>query len=91
MKNTVTLRDITIHSVVEQQGSWFDALQFFPTLNKEVLEEGEANLRRSCKWPVGAVRAELCHKDPAAKYPGRFMRRQPQAACGAAVLGHDEQ
>jgi glyoxylase-like metal-dependent hydrolase (beta-lactamase superfamily II) len=59
MKNTVTLRDITIHSVVEQQGSWFDALQFFPTLNKEVLEENLAWMKPTFVDPVSG-RLVLC-------------------------------
>jgi glyoxylase-like metal-dependent hydrolase (beta-lactamase superfamily II) len=39
MPAPIALEDITIHPVVEQQGSWFDALQFFPTLTKELLDE----------------------------------------------------
>lgn len=38
---TTTFRvgDITIHRVVEQEAPFFDPLEFFPTLTKEVLEE----------------------------------------------------
>ena len=39
MTTAITLKDITIHPVVEQQGAHFDTLEFFPTLTKEVLEE----------------------------------------------------
>ena len=39
MTTAISLKDITIHPVVEQQGAHFDALEFFPTLTKEVLEE----------------------------------------------------
>ena len=39
MTTAITLQDITIHPVVEQQGPFFDALEFFPTLTKELLEE----------------------------------------------------
>jgi len=39
MTTAITLKDITIHPVVEQQGAHFDALEFFPTLSKEVFEE----------------------------------------------------
>jgi len=38
----VTLRDITIHPVVEQQGTFFDALEFFPTLSQELLGENRS-------------------------------------------------
>ncbi|MBV8612690.1 MAG: hypothetical protein JOY66_02820, partial [Acetobacteraceae bacterium] len=33
------LGDITIHRVVEQEGPFFDPLEFFPTLTPEALEE----------------------------------------------------
>ena len=36
---TFKVGDITIHRVVEQEGAWFDPLQFFPSLTPEVLEE----------------------------------------------------
>ena len=39
MTTAITLKDITIHPVVEQQGALFDALEFFPTLSKEAFEE----------------------------------------------------
>jgi glyoxylase-like metal-dependent hydrolase (beta-lactamase superfamily II) len=39
MTTAITLKDITIHPVVEQQGAHFDALEFFPTLTKEVFGE----------------------------------------------------
>jgi glyoxylase-like metal-dependent hydrolase (beta-lactamase superfamily II) len=42
MPAPIALQDVTIHPVIEQQGSWFDALQFFPTLTKELLDENRA-------------------------------------------------
>ena len=39
MTTPIPLQDITIHPVVEQQGPFFDVLEFFPTLTKELLEE----------------------------------------------------
>jgi glyoxylase-like metal-dependent hydrolase (beta-lactamase superfamily II) len=44
---TIALKDITIHPVVEQQGPYFDALEFFPTLTKELLAENRAWLERA--------------------------------------------
>jgi glyoxylase-like metal-dependent hydrolase (beta-lactamase superfamily II) len=44
---TVALKDITIHAVVEQQGPFFDALEFFPTLTKELLAENRAWLEHA--------------------------------------------
>src|ERR1700726_7151 len=39
---TITLKDITIHPVIEQQGAFFDAMGFFPTLTKELLPENRS-------------------------------------------------
>jgi glyoxylase-like metal-dependent hydrolase (beta-lactamase superfamily II) len=39
MTMPITLNDITIHPVVEQQGSFFELKGFFPTLSKEMLDE----------------------------------------------------
>jgi hypothetical protein len=39
MSTAIPLQDITIHPVVEQQGPFFDVMEFFPTLTKELLEE----------------------------------------------------
>jgi len=43
MTTAITLKDIMIHPVVEQQAPFFDPLEFFPTLTKDVLEE-------DCSW-----------------------------------------
>src|SRR3974390_2695800 len=45
MTTAVALKDITVHQVVEQQGAFFDALEFFPTLTKELLEENRSWLQ----------------------------------------------
>jgi glyoxylase-like metal-dependent hydrolase (beta-lactamase superfamily II) len=34
----IKLGDTTIHRVVEQEGAWFDAFQFFPSLTRELFE-----------------------------------------------------
>ena len=39
MTTQVTLGDITIHRVVEQEGSFYPAQEFFPTLTTELLAE----------------------------------------------------
>jgi len=39
MSAAIKLQDITIYPVVEQQGPFFDAMEFFPKLTKEVLDE----------------------------------------------------
>jgi len=47
MPTPIALKDITIHPVVEQQGPFFDALGFFPSLTKELLEENSSWLQPS--------------------------------------------
>jgi glyoxylase-like metal-dependent hydrolase (beta-lactamase superfamily II) len=42
MNPPIQLNDITIHPIVEQQGSWFNVMEFFPTLTKEVLDENRS-------------------------------------------------
>jgi glyoxylase-like metal-dependent hydrolase (beta-lactamase superfamily II) len=39
MATQITLGEITIHRVVEQEGAFFGALEFFPTLTPALLEE----------------------------------------------------
>ncbi len=42
MSPPIQLNDITIHPVIEQQGSWFEIMEFFPTLTKELLDENRS-------------------------------------------------
>jgi glyoxylase-like metal-dependent hydrolase (beta-lactamase superfamily II) len=59
MTPPITLKDITIYQVVEQQGPFFDALEFFPTLTKELLEENRSWLQPTFIDP-GSNRLVLC-------------------------------
>ena len=52
---TITLKDITIHPVVEQQAPFFNALEFFPTLTKEVLEENQTWLKPTFIDPTSGL------------------------------------
>src|SRR5204863_1985182 len=45
MSLRIQLGSITIQRVVEQEAPFFDALQFFPTLSKELLADNRAWLR----------------------------------------------
>lgn len=45
MTTSLTLGEIAIHPVVEQQGAFFDAKSFFPKLTKDVLEENRSWLQ----------------------------------------------
>ena len=55
----IALSDVTIHPVVEQQGPFFDALEFFPTLTKELYEENRSWLEPTLVEP-GTRRLVLC-------------------------------
>jgi glyoxylase-like metal-dependent hydrolase (beta-lactamase superfamily II) len=67
MTAPIALQDITIHPVVEQQGAWFDALEFFPTLTREVLEEHRSWLAPACLDANG--RLVLCIQSFVIKTP----------------------
>jgi glyoxylase-like metal-dependent hydrolase (beta-lactamase superfamily II) len=55
MTTPITLKDIAIHPVIEQQGPFFKALEFFPTLSKELLDENRSWLQPSCIDADGGV------------------------------------
>ena len=55
MTAPITLGDITIHRVIEQQAAFFHALEFFPTLSKELLEENRAWLQPKFLDPESKV------------------------------------
>ena len=55
----ITLQDITIYQVVEQQGPFFDVMEFFPTLTKELLEVNRPWLQPTFVDPVSG-RLVLC-------------------------------
>ena len=59
MTTAITLQDITIYQVVEQQGPFFDVMEFFPTLTKELLEENRPWLQPTFIDPVSG-RLVLC-------------------------------
>ena len=48
----IQIGNITIHRIVEQEGPFFAALQFFPTLTQELLEENRAWLQPRFLDPV---------------------------------------
>ena len=45
MTTAIRLQNITIYPVVEQQGAWFEMLEFFPTLTMELLDENRSWLQ----------------------------------------------
>ena len=59
MTTAITLQDITIYQVVEQQGPFFDVMEFFPTFTKELLEENRSWLQPTFIDPVSG-RLVLC-------------------------------
>jgi glyoxylase-like metal-dependent hydrolase (beta-lactamase superfamily II) len=48
----IALEDITIHPVVEQEAPFFDALEFFPTLTPELLDENRSWLESTFLDPA---------------------------------------
>src|SRR5687767_2217737 len=55
MTTQIALGDISIHRVVEQQGSFFPALEFFPTLTPELLEQHKSWLQPTFIDAAGKV------------------------------------
>src|SRR5215472_4548200 len=68
MTTAITLKDVTVHPVVEQQGPFFDALEFFPTLTKELLEENRSWLEPTFIDPATG-RLVLCVQSFVIKTP----------------------
>jgi glyoxylase-like metal-dependent hydrolase (beta-lactamase superfamily II) len=68
MTTAITLKDVTIHPVVEQQGPFFDVMEFFPTLTKELLEENRSWLQPTFIDPVSG-RLVLCVQSFVIKTP----------------------
>jgi glyoxylase-like metal-dependent hydrolase (beta-lactamase superfamily II) len=68
MTQPITLQDITIHPVVEQQGPFFDALEFFPTLTKDLLDENRSWLEPSFIDPASG-KLVLCVQSFVIKTP----------------------
>lgn len=67
MTRDITLGDITIHQIVEQQAPFFDALTFFPTLTKELLEENRSWL--APRYLDSAGKLVLCIQSYVVKTP----------------------
>jgi len=45
LPDTIEIGSVMIHRIVEQEGPFFDAMQFFPTMTKEFLDENRGWLR----------------------------------------------
>lgn len=68
MTSAINLRDIAIHPVIEQQGPYFDVLEFFPSLTKERLEENRCWLQPTFIDPASG-RLVLCVQSFVVKTP----------------------
>lgn len=68
MTTAIALKDITLYPVVEQQGAFFDPMEFFPTLTKEVLEENRSWLEPTFIDPASG-RLVLCVQSFVIKTP----------------------
>ena len=94
MSTRISLGNITLHRIVEQENcAAFEALKFFTPFTEAQLAENRAWLQPQVhrrERPAHALHPELPGADAAPQHPGRHLRRQPQAAPDAPVLEHDE-
>src|SRR3974390_67175 len=81
MTAPITLRDITIHPVVEQEAPFFDVLEFFPTLTKELLEENRSWLQPTFIDPASG-KLVICVQSLVVKTP------HPNTPTGSGVGNH---
>jgi glyoxylase-like metal-dependent hydrolase (beta-lactamase superfamily II) len=68
MASPIKLGPITIHRIVEQEMPFYDALEFFPSLTKEVLEENRSWLQPTCFDPATG-KVVLCFQSYVVKTP----------------------
>jgi glyoxylase-like metal-dependent hydrolase (beta-lactamase superfamily II) len=45
VSTAIEIGNVTIHRIVEQEGPFFEAMQFFPAMTKEILDENRGWLR----------------------------------------------
>jgi glyoxylase-like metal-dependent hydrolase (beta-lactamase superfamily II) len=55
MATPITLKDITIHPVIEQEGPFYEATKFFPALSRETLDDNRSWLTPTFVDPAGKV------------------------------------
>ena len=56
----IEIGSATIHRIIEQEGPFFEAMQFFPTLTRELLDENRRELfGRFCDTPTLFCTAHL--------------------------------
>jgi glyoxylase-like metal-dependent hydrolase (beta-lactamase superfamily II) len=55
LMTAIALHDITIHPIVEQQGAFFKAKEFFPSLSQELFDENRSWLEPEFIDPWGGV------------------------------------
>jgi hypothetical protein len=47
----IEIGSTTIHRIVEQEGPFFEALKFFPTLTRELLDENRVGCSQNSSMP----------------------------------------
>ena len=67
MSAHIEIGNVTIHRIVEQEGAFFDVMQFFPTLTKELYEENRGWLQP--KFIDAQNRLMLCIQSYVVKTP----------------------
>ncbi len=86
--------DLTIHRIIEQETTFFPALELIPGLTPEVLAENRTWMREA-KAMDEQDTLILCFQsyvieDSASHHSGRQLHRQRQAAAAAAELEHED-
>ena len=93
MSTRIEIGNVTIHRIVEQEGPFFGAMHFFPTMTKELLDENRSWLRP--KFLDASDRLMLCIQSYVVRTPHHTImidscvgNHKPRP--DAAVLEHDE-
>ena len=94
MSLNLTVGDLTIHRIIEQETTFLPALDMLPGLTPELLAENSPWMQKA-----GAIDAErradpvfpvLHREDAASHHPGRQLHRQRQAAAAAPEMEHED-
>jgi hypothetical protein len=93
MSLKLTLGDLTIHRLIEQETTFLPALDMLPGLTPELLAENRAWMRKANAIDDNDVLI-LCFQsyivDTAPYHSGRQLHRQRQAAAAAAEMEHED-
>jgi hypothetical protein len=93
MSLKLTVGDLTIHRIIEQETTFLPALEILPDLTPELLAENRAWMRQAGdrrQRRAEIVLPVLHREDAAPHHPGRQLHRQRQAAAAAPEMEHED-